>query len=255
MDDDSKQILILKIVVASLVALAILVFVIIILVIKNGNKKPEELDVTTRRTLSEEVSEEVSSTSEITTESTTTETTTSMTTTTSTTITTTTTTKKNSGGTKTTKKTQSSGGGSSSSGGGSSSNIPTYTYTVIGQNDASSYNNADNNMEWQLVNKINSNRSNKYKVAAELRTAAERIADVCCEAPGTCKSATKELVDNEYQLTYRVYYDESGKYDLDYFYNNLVNNTVLDNKYSYLGVGVYRRSTFLTCTAWIIDYD
>ena len=254
MDDDSKQILILKIVVASLVALAILVFVIIILVIKNGNKKPEELDVTTRRTLSEEVSEEVSSTSEITTESTTTETTTSMTTTTSTT-TTTTTTKKNNGGTKTTKKTQSSGGGSSSSGGGSSSNIPTYTYTVIGQNDASSYNNADNNMEWQLVNKINSNRSNKYKVAAELRTAAERIADVCCEAPGTCKSATKELVDNEYQLTYRVYYDESGRYDLDYFYNNLVNNTVLDNKYSYLGVGVYRRSTFLTCTAWIIDYD
>ncbi len=254
MDDDSKQILILKIVVASLVALAILVFVIIILVIKNGNKKPEELDVTTRRTLSEEVSEEVSSTSEITTESTTTETTTTETTT-STTITTTTTTKKNSGGTKTTKKTQSSGGGSSSSGGGSSSNIPTYTYTVIGQNDASSYNNADNNMEWQLVNKINSNRSNKYKVAAELRTAAERIADVCCEAPGTCKSATKELVDNEYQLTYRVYYDESGRYDLDYFYNNLVNNTVLDNKYSYLGVGVYRRSTFLTCTAWIIDYD
>ena len=253
MDDDSKQILILKIVVASLVALAILVFVIIILVIKNGNKKPEEMDVTTRRTLSEEVSEEVSSTSEITTESTTTDTTTTETTT-STTTTTTTTTKKNSGGTNTTKKTQ-SGGGSSSGGGGSSSNIPTYTYTIIGQSDASSYSNADNNMEWQLVNKINSNRSNKYKVAAELRTAAERIADVCCEAPGTCKSATKELVDNEYQLTYRVYYDETGRYDLNYFYNNLVNNTVLDNKYSYLGVGVYRRSSSLTCTAWIIDYD
>ena len=254
MDDDSKQILILKIVVASLVALAILVFVIIILVIKNGNKKPEEMDVTTRRTLSKEVSEEVSSTSEITTESTTTETTTSMSTTTSTT-TTTTTTKRNSSGTNTTKKTQSSGGGSSSSGGGSSSNIPTYTYTIIGRSDASSYSNADNNMEWQLVNKINSNRSNKYKVAAELRTAAERIADVCCEAPGTCKSATKELVDNGYQLTYRVYYDETGRYDLNYFYNNLVNNTVLDNKYSYLGVGVYRRSSSLTCTAWIIDYD
>ncbi|MBQ7241126.1 MAG: hypothetical protein IJS56_06790 [Bacilli bacterium] len=247
MDDDSKQILILKIVVASLVALAILVFIIIILVIKNGNKKPEEMDVTTRRTLSEEVSEEVSSTSEFTTGSNTTEATTTETTT-STTTTTTTTTKKNSDGTKTTKKTQSSGGGSSS-------NIPTYTYTVIGQNDASSYSNADNNMEWQLVNKINSNRSNKYKVAAELRTAAERIADVCCEAPGTCKSATKELVDNEYQLTYRVYYDETGRYNLDYFYNNLVNNTILDNKYSYLGVGVYRRSSSLTCTAWIIDYD
>ena len=253
MDDDSKQILILKIVVASLVALAILVFVIIILVIKNGNKKPEEMDVTTRRTLSEEVSEEVSSTSEITTESTTTETTTTETTTSTTT--TTTTTKKNSGGTNTTKKTQSGGGGSSSSGGGSSSNIPTYTYTIIGQNDASSYSNADNNMEWQLVNKINSNRSNKYKVAAELRTAAERIADVCCEAPGTCESATKELVYNEYKLTFRVYYDEYGRYDLNYFYNNLVNNTVLDNKYSYLGVGVYRRSSSLTCTAWIIDYD
>ena len=253
MDDDSKQILILRIVVASLVVLAIIIFIIIIFAIKNGNKKPEEMDVTTRRTLSEEVSEEVSSSSEITTESTTT----SVETTTSTTTTTTTTTTKNN-----TRRTQNSGGGSSSSGGGSSSsggdsssNIPTYTYTIIGQNDASSYSNADNSMEWQLVNKINSNRSNKYKVASELRTAAERIADVCCEEPSSCKNATEELVDNEYQLTFKVYYDETGRYNLDYFYNNIVNSTLLNNKYSYLGVGVYRRSSLLTCAAWIVDYD
>ncbi len=256
MDDDSKQILLLKLGVGFLVFIAILIVIAIIVSIKNANKKQEGLETTTRRTLSGEVIEDITSTSWFDEESTTSsETTTSTTTTTvaPTTQTTTTTTKKRSGGGTTTTK-RSSGGGNSSSGGGESE-VPSYSYTIINSSDATSYNKADNSMEWAIVNKINQNTNNKYKVALELRTAAERIAQTCCEAPGSCDAATKELVKNDYQLTFRAFLDERGYYNSDYFYNNLTNNSLLKGNYKYIGVGAIRANSSISCVAWIVDGD
>lgn len=255
MDDDSKQILLLKLGVGFLVFIAILIVIAIIVSIKNANKKQEGLETTTRRTLSGEVIEDTTSTSWFNEETTTSsETTTSTTTTTvaPTTQTTTTTKKRSGGGTTTTKR--SSGGGNSSSGGGESE-VPSYSYTIINSSDATSYNKADNSMEWAIVNKINQNTNNKYKVALELRTAAERIAQTCCEAPGSCKAATDKLVYDEYKLTYRAFLDETGNYNVNYLYNNLVNDKLLKGNYKYIGVGAIRANSSISCVAWIVDGD
>ncbi len=259
MDDDSKQILLLKIGVAFLVFLAILIFVVIIISVKNANKKNSNMETTTRRTLSGEV-EDITSTSwfseEITSSSETT--TTSTSTTTVAPETTTTTTKKQSssgGGSSSSKKPSNGGGGSSSSGSSSQSEIPSHTYTVIGSNDSTSYHNADNSMEWNLFNKINSNTNNKYKMALELRTAAERIAQTCCEAPGSCNEASKQLVDSEYQLTFRSFMNGTATYTTNFFYENLVNDKLLKGNYKYIGVGVIKGTGYFSCAAWIVDGD
>ncbi len=258
MDDDSKQILLLKIGVAFLVFLAILIFIVIIISVKNSNKKQSGLETTTRRTLSGEVTEDITTTSWFSEETTlSSETTTTTTSTTTVAPTTTTTTKKKSGGsgsgTNTTKK--ATGGGSSSSSGGGQSEIPSASYTVIGSNDATSYHNADNSMEWGLFNKINSATNNKYKMALELRTAAERIAQTCCEAPGSCNAAAKQLVDSEYQLTFRAFLDETGTYNTNYFYNNLANEKLLTGNYKYIGIGAIKATNQISCVAWIVDGD
>ena len=250
MDDDSKQILLLKLGVGFLVFLAILIFIIIIISVKNANKKQSGLETTTRRTLSGEVVEDTTVTSWFTDETTTSSETTTTTISTTVAPTTTTTTKKNSsGGTGTTKK--SSGGGSSSSSGGGQSGIPYNTYTVIGSNDSTSYHKANNSMEWGLFNRINSRTNNKYKMALELRTAAERIAEVCCQAPASCDPATREFVDQEYQLNFQAYYDING--NIDYLYNNLYTNVLTSGSEKYIGVGVIKAGKSGACGAWIID--
>ena len=248
MDDDSKQILLLKLGVGFLVFLAIMIVIVIIMSVKNANKKQDGLETTTRRTLSGEV-EDITSTSWFSDETTTSSSETTSSTTSSTNTTTaapitqapTTSKKASGGGSGTTKKSSSSGGGSSSGGSGGSGEVgPNNTYTIIGSNDASSYNNADNSMEWALVNKINQNTGNKYKVAMELRTAAERIAEVCCQAPGSCNEATKEFVNQEYQLTFKAFVDNTATYNANYFYNNLATTKLLNGNYKYLGVGIYK---------------
>jgi hypothetical protein len=254
MDDDSKQILVLKLVVGFLVLLAIIIFIVIIVSVRNANKKTSGGETTTRRTISGEVIEDTTSTSWFSEETTTSSETTSTITTTTTTqapVTQAPTTKKPSGG----GSSKPSSGGGSSSGGGGSSNIPSNTYTVIGSNDPTSYHNADNTMEWALVNKINQNTNNKYKVALELRTVAERLAEVCCEAPGSCKIGVDDFVANneEYAFTRKVYVDMTSNHTVDRYYNNLVNNELLHGNGSYIGVGFYKATNQISCAAWVVD--
>jgi hypothetical protein len=252
MDDDSKQILVLKLVVGFLVLLAIIIFIVIIVSVRNANKKTSGGETTTRRTISGEVIEDTTSTSWFSEETTTSSETTSTITTTTTTqapVTQAPTTKKPSGG----GSSKPSSGGGSSSGGGGSSNIPSNTYTVIGSNDPTSYHNADNTLEWGIVNKINQSNNNRYKVALELRTAAERIAEVCCEAPGSCEYAAKEFVNSEIGLTYKVMWDASSNSRVDFYYSKLSSGTLSDTRYTYIGVGVYKATSQTKCAAWVVD--
>ena len=251
MDDDSKQILVLKLVVGFLVLLAIIIFIVIIVSVRNANKKTSGGETTTRRTISGEVIEDTTSTSWFSEETTTSSETTTTTTTTTTQapVTQAPTTKKPSGG----GSSKPSSGGGSSSGGGGSSNIPSNTYTVIGSNDPTSYHNADNTLEWGIVNKINQSNNNRYKVALELRTAAERIAEVCCESPGSCEYAAKEFVNSEIGLTYKVMWDASSNSRVDFYYSKLSSGTLSDTRYTYIGVGVYKATSQTKCAAWVVD--
>ena len=255
MDDDSRQILVLKLVVGVLVFFAIMVFIVIILAVRGGNKRGEVGETTTRRTLSGEVTEVVDTTDVVTTDSTTSsESTTS--TTTVVTQSTQTTTKKNSSGQATTKK-SSGGGGSSSSSSSTQSPIPSYNFTIISSGNSTSYQGADNSMEWSLVSKINSKRSKKYEIALELRTAAERIAQACCSVGrGNCSSAAQEVFESleydQYKVSINQTHKDTSKYTADEAYNDIADNTLLNGNYKYLGVGVYKEQVYNSCVAYVI---
>ena len=261
MDDDSKKILILRIVVGFLVFVAIMIFVIIVLAIKNGNKRAEDLETTTRRTLSGEVeTSSSSSSSESTSVSSSSSTSTSTTTQAPQTEAPTQGTTKSGGG--------SSGGGSSSSGGGGSSYtpptspvIPQHNFTVITSGNATNYKDANNTIEWDVVNKINNARSKKLKVAAELRTAAERLAETCCNGGiGFCAQDTSALFDTMDFDQYVAYID-STKYTKDYSSNDAFNtisskykSLVIDNNnYNYMGVGVIQKGQLKNCIAVVVN--
>ena len=254
MDDDSRQILVLKLIVGVLVFFAIMVFVVIILAIRGGKKQNENGETTTRRTLSSEVTEIVTDSTEVITSEVT-----SGTTSTTTTVTQATqapTTKKQSGGQNTTKK--SSGGGSSSSSSSSSSSpIPTYNFTIINSGNSTSYQGADNAMEWMVVNKINSKRGKKYQIALELRTAAERIAQACCSVGrGNCAAAAQEVFESleydQYKVSINQTHQDTSRYTAEEAYNDIVDNTLLNGNYKYLGVGVYKEKIYNSCAAYVI---
>lgn len=260
MDDDSKKILILRIVVGFLVFVAIMIFIIIVLAIKNGNKRAEDLETTTRRTLSGEVeTSSSSSSSESTSVSSSSSTSTSSTTQAPQTQAPTQGTTKSGGG--------SSGGGSSSGGGGSSNTLPTddikpaHNFTVITSGNATNYKDANNTIEWEVVNKINNARNKKLKVAAELRTAAERLAETCCNGGiGFCAQDTSTLFDTMDYDQFVAYID-STKYTKDYSSNDAFNtisskykSLVIDNNnYNYMGVGVIQKGQLKNCIAVVVN--
>ena len=257
MDDDSKKILLLKLVVGFLAFVAIMIFVIIILAIKNNNKRDVLMETTTRRTLSvetEEVTEASTSSSttskEANTESTTTSTTTLVTNNTT------------SSKVNTTRgTTRASGGGGYSYTPPTTSVIPTFSFTVISSGNASNYKDANNSMEWDLVNKINNSRSKKLQVASELRLAAERIAESCCNGGlGYCKEDSRKLFEELGYQAYVVNIDAShyvNSYNSSMAFstiNNIGKKTIIDNNaYNYMGVGVIQQAPLYNCVAVVVN--
>ncbi len=254
MDDDSKKILLLKFVVGFLVFVAIMIFIIIILAIKNNNKRDELMETTTRRTLSGE-------TTEIVTENSTSSNVTSETTTESTTTTVITQNTTSSKVNTTRGTTKSSGGGGSSYTPPTTSVIPSYSFTVISSGNASNYKDANNGMEWDLVNQINNSRSKKLKVASELRNAAERIAESCCNGGiGYCKEDSRNLFEKLGYQAYVVNIDAShyvNSYTSSMAFstiNSIGKKTIIEStNYNYMGVGVIQQSPLYNCVAVVVN--
>ena len=265
MDDDSKKILLLKIGVGFLVFLAILVVIVIILAVKNGNKKQDDgFETTTRRTISGFTSEEASTSSTSETTSTTsdvtssTETTSSTSTTTNVVVPTQATTRRTTRRvtptpTPTPTPTQAPT---------TAPVVPDIVFTEITSSNRSNYANADSSFEWSLVNIIQSKTNSKYKVAAELRTAAEQIAEVCCNSgksycDGDAKQKFNELGYNFYTINYNDY---GSNLTASQAYSNIksAGRTAIETgKYKWVGVGVIKNPALggTTCYSVVMSYD
>ena len=260
MDDDSKKILLLKIGVGFLVFLAILVVIIIILAVKNGNKKQDDgYEATTRRTISSSTSEEVvtgntneatSTTSDVTsfTEATSTSTTSTTTVAPIVTKTTTSTTRRVTGATQkpTPQPTEPVG--------------PNIVFTQITSSNRSNYANADSSFEWNLVNIIQSKSGSKYKVASELRTTAEQIAEVCCNSgKSNCSESVKNM-DIEYQYYTINYNDYGSSLTAAQAYSNIksaARTRIEKGEFTWVGVGVIKNPALggTTCYSVVLSSD
>ena len=265
MDDDSKKILLLKIGVGFLVFLAILVVIGIILAVKNGNKKQDDgYEATTRRTISGFTSEEVvtGNTNEST--STTVETTSTTEVTSSTSTTTTTAravvpTNPNTTRRTTKRVTQPP---QTQAPQPTTPVVPEIVFTEITSSNRSNYANADSSFEWSLVNIIQSKTSSKYKVAAELRTAAEQIAEVCCNSgKNYCnEDATQKFNELGYNF-FRINYNDYGSgLTASQAYSNIKSagrSVIESGKYKWVGVGVIKNPKLggTTCYSVVMSYD
>ena len=264
MDDDSKKILLLKIGVGFLVFLAILVVIVIILAVKNGNIKQDGYETTTRRTISgfTSVEEPTSSTDETT--STTSDVTSSTETTSSTSTTSTTKVVPPTAGTtrRTTRRVTQAPTPTPTQAPITTPVVPDIVFTEITSSNRSNYANADSSFEWSLVNIIQSKTNSKYKVAAELRTAAEQIAEVCCNSGKSyCNGdATEKFNELGYNFFTINYNDYGSSLTAAQAYSNIksAGRTAIESgKYKWVGVGVIKNPALggTTCYSVVMSYD
>jgi len=265
MDDDSKKILLLKIGVGFLVFLAILVVIVIILAVKNGNKKQDDgYEATTRRTISGFTSEEVvtGNTNE------TTSTTSDVTGTTETTSTSTTTTTKvvvppvTQATRATTRRVTQVTPQPTPPPQPTQPVVPEIVFTEITSSNRSNYANADSSFEWNLVNIIQSKSGSKYKVAAELRTAAEQIAEVCCNSgKSNCNADASQKFNELGYNFYTINYNDYGSsLTAAQAYSNIKSagrSAIESGKYKWVGVGVIKNPALggTTCYSVVMSYD
>ena len=135
-------------------------------------------------------------------------------------------------------------------------------FTEITSSNRSNYANADSSFEWNLVNVIQSKTSSKYKVAAELRTAAEQIAEVCCNSGKTyCNGDAKEKFNELGYNFYTINYNDYGSgLTASQAYSNIKSDgraVIESGKYKWVGVGVIKNPSLggTTCYAVVMSYD
>ena len=260
--DDRKKILILRLTIAFLVFVAIMIAIIIIMNLTGKSfTSSSELETTTRRTAkstTEFIEETTIENQTTTSEEVTTTTVKEETTTKETTVETHTTTQTTKNTTKetTTKQAQTT-----------TKQVQTTTqivtteaasFTEISSGNSSGYAGSSSSAEWDLVSKINSARSTKYKIAAELRNAAEQLAALCCSTSCTGSTLTNKFAEFGYsaQVSYSDYSGSPSTSKAYDYFSKQSSGKYINGSYTWAGVGVVTSSTIdsKVCYTLVLSY-